>query len=151
MRNLRADKWNPSQVSQLALALIVLAGLAIDAYTHFDLASRYDANQAEISQGTLFRIEAAVAVAAGLLLGVIRSWWTTLASVGVLAGGAFLVVLYYYANIGEIGPLPNMYEPVWYTEKVVSLVGEAVGAAAALLLLWIQLRRRAPVPAHAGP
>ena len=38
-------------------------------------------------------------------------------------------------DLGPIGPLPDLYEPVWYPEKVVAAGGEAVALVAAGLLL----------------
>ena len=34
-------------------------------------------------------------------------------------------------NVGKIGPLPNMYEHLWFTEKVVTLVAQTVATASA--------------------
>src|SRR5437764_730327 len=48
--------------------LVVVACLSIDAYVHFDLAHDYDPIRASVSQGTLFRYEAAAAIAAGAIL-----------------------------------------------------------------------------------
>ena len=51
------------------LTLIVAAGLAIDAYVHLDLASTYDVvKTSTLSQGDLFRVEAALAIVAGVAL-----------------------------------------------------------------------------------
>jgi hypothetical protein len=50
--------------------MIAAAGLAIDAYAHFDLASTYSGVKSSVlSQGDVFRAEATVsAIAAGVLL-----------------------------------------------------------------------------------
>ena len=42
------------------------------------------------------------------------------------------VVIYRYLDIPGWGPLPAMYEPVWYFEKALSAGFEALAALAAL-------------------
>ncbi|MGH9055308.1 MAG: hypothetical protein ACRDYY_05495 [Acidimicrobiales bacterium] len=45
----------------------------------------------------------------------------------LVAGSAFgAIIVYRYVNVGRLGPLPDMYEPVWFTEKVLAAVAEAV-------------------------
>ncbi|WP_052441188.1 hypothetical protein [Streptacidiphilus anmyonensis] len=128
------------------LALVTAAALAVDAYVHADLAPTYDGVTASVSQGDLFRIEAALAALAALVLLAAhrrRAAWA--AAFAVTAGGVGAVLLYRYVDVGTLGPLPNMYEPVWYPEKTASLIAEAVGAGAALLgllLAWHFRRRR---------
>ncbi len=53
----------------------------------------------------------------------------------VAAGALAAVVTYRDVDLGSIGPLPDMYEPDWYPEKVVAAVGEAVALVAASSLL----------------
>ncbi len=89
----------------------------------------------------LFRVEAAAAVAAALLVLVARGWPGLLVAFLVAAGGVGAVLLYQYVDVGALGPFPDMYEPVTYAEKTLSLVAEAVAALAALALLLTDLRR----------
>jgi hypothetical protein len=126
-----------------ALIAVVVAGLAIDAYIHFDLASNYaPIKTSAISQAGLFRIEAIVSIAAALAL-LVRPRRYTAAIAFVVAASAFaaLIVTRYY-DIGAIGPIPDMYEPVWFTEKLVAAYAEAVAAIAALALVVTLPRRR---------
>ena len=37
------------------------------------------------------------------------------------------VLLYRYVNVPMLGPLPAMYEPVWFLEKSLSAVAEGTG------------------------
>jgi hypothetical protein len=115
------------------LRILTAAGLAVDAYIHADLAPDYDPVRHTISQGDLFRIEAAVASAAALLilLTARRFAWAVAFLVAASALGAIL--LYRYVKVGTLGPLPNMYEPIWFTKKVIAVVAEAVAVATALL------------------
>ncbi|MFD7641806.1 hypothetical protein ACFV4P_14250 [Kitasatospora sp. NPDC059795] len=114
------------------LQLVTAAALAVSAAIHADLAPGYDAVGAHITQGTLFRLEAAVAALAALLVlaaGHRRSVWVFAALVSASTLGALL--LYRYVDVGTIGPLPNMYEPAWFTEKTTTAIAEAVGTVTA--------------------
>ena len=130
---------------RLVLRLLVAVGLAVDAYVHLDLASAYDASSARISQGTLFRVEGVAAAVAAVLVIAVRRWITDLVAFLVAAGGFAAVVIYRYVDVGAFGPFPDMYEPIWYTEKTVSAVAELVAALAALPLVVLPRRRRPPV------
>jgi hypothetical protein len=121
-------------VVRVLLQVVTAAALAVDAYVHAGLASPYDRVGQQISQGTVFRLEAAVASLAALLvllLGRRRLVWAFAFLVSVSALGA--VLLYQFVNVGALGPLPNMYEPFWGRSKTVSAIAEAVGAVAALV------------------
>lgn len=125
------------------LRLLAAAGLGVDAYVHADLAARFDGNTASISQGTLFRVQAGAAALAALLL---VAWGRRVAAgYGLLISASALgaVLLYRYVDVGKLGPLPDMYDPAWYTEKSVSAVAEAVAVVCCLALLALVLRRRA--------
>ena len=124
------------------LVLIVVAGLAIDAYVHLDLASTYDVvKTSTLSQGDLFRVEAALAIVAGLALLIRPRRYTAWFAFLVSAGGVAAVLVYRWVDVGKLGPLPNMYEPYWYGEKTLSLVAEAIAAAAAAVLLVLMYMR----------
>jgi hypothetical protein len=125
------------------LRLLAAAGLGVDAYVHADLAAQFDGNTASISQGTLFRVQAGAAALAALLL---VAWGRRVAAgYGLLISASALgaVLLYRYVDVGKLGPLPDMYDPAWYTEKSVSTVAEAVALVCCLALLALVLRRRA--------
>lgn len=118
-----------------AARVLAAAGLAVDAYLHAHLAERYDAVTADISQGTLFRIEAGMAALAALLVLVWRRWPSDLFAWAVATGGVALLLIYRYADIGAWGPFPNMYEPVWFGEKRAAVVAQAVAMVATVYLL----------------
>jgi hypothetical protein len=117
-------------------------GLAIDAYVHFDLATTYDAVGGAITQGMLFRIEAAAATLVALLLLLVGRTAVYVAALLVAGSALAAVVVYRWIDVGAIGPLPNMYEPVWYQDKTISALAEGVAALAAALLLAMALRAR---------
>lgn len=117
----------------IVIRLLVVAGLAIDAYVHVHLASNFRFNNdGSISGDWLFRLEGLAAAVAAVLVVIVANRVTYLIAFAVAAGGVAAVLLFSYVNVGKIGPLPTIYEPVWYAEKTVSLIGEAVAALAAL-------------------
>ena len=123
---------------KIALIVIVVAGLAIEAYVHFNLASNYELiKTSRLSQADLFRVEGAVAIVAAVLL-VIRPRRYTAGIAAVVAGSALLVLLLYrYNDIGQLGPIPSMYEPIWYTKKTVAAFAEGAALIAAVVLLFV--------------
>jgi len=130
------------RVGAMVLRLVVVAGLAVDVYVHLHLAAGYDANTATISEGALFRVEAGVAALAAALVLLTRTQIGVMVAFLVAAGGVGAVLLYQYVDVGAVGPLPNMYEPLSYPEKTDSLIAEAVAALAALALLALHRASR---------
>ena len=139
----RSPLWRAagSGGTRLVLTLVTAAGLGVDAYVHWQLAPGFDtltgAASPHISQGQLFRLEAALAVIAMLLVLLTRNRLGALVAFLVAAGGLGAVLLYGYIDVGGFGPLPDMYDPIWYTEKTISAIAEAVAAVGALCLLLI--------------
>jgi hypothetical protein len=111
-----------------ALRVVVAASLAVDAYVHADLAASYADAQ------SLFLVEAGVALGAALLVLAGGRTMTVLFAALVAASALIAVVASRYVDVGPIGPLPDLYEPVWYPEKVVAATAEATALVAALLL-----------------
>jgi hypothetical protein len=125
-----------TRVTQWVLIVVVVVGLGIDAYVHFDLAHAFDNEKTStLSVGDLFRGEASVAIVAALAL-LLRPRRYTAAFAAVVAGAGFVaVVVTRYVNIGAFGPFPNTYDPFWEpTGKWLSAIGEGVAAVAALVL-----------------
>jgi hypothetical protein len=131
------------------LAAVAVAGLAVDAYIHFDLAGNYaPIKTSTLSQADLFRAEGVLAILAAVALLARPRRYTALVA-GLVAGSALVVLLVYrYYDVHSIGPIPSMYEPVWFREKVVSAIAEAAAtlAAAALLVLPGRHPRRLLAP-----
>lgn len=127
-----------------ALCLVIAAGLGVDAYVHLHLASSYAlVKTSVVSQATLFRLEGIAAIVAAVLLLVRPHWMTALFALLVSGGGVAAVLLYTNTDPGKIGPLPDMYEPVWFADKTNSFIAEAIAAGVALLLILLLLRRSA--------
>ena len=134
---MRADRFG--RVDR-GLCLLVAALLIIDAVVHLRLAANYQlAQPSGIGEGTLFRLEAGVALlAAGYL--VVRPSRSALVVAVIIGLSAFAaVVAYRYLDVPALGPLPRMYEPIWFFQKTLSAVAEGV---AGLLALFTLARRR---------
>lgn len=170
----RLRRWSPVEIAQRVLAVAAAATLGVDAYVHFHDAGFYDSvKSSSISQGTLFRVEAVLAVTVGLALLVRprrRIPWAAALLVAASAFGA--VMLYRYVNVGALGPLPNMYEPTWVSPgKLTSAWAEGTGTVIAAIGLFVAIhthsrqqrppaeqrelshrggRRRSPIPRRGG-
>ncbi len=118
----------------LILRLIVAAGLAADAIVHWKFAPDMAFVQGgSIDGDLLFRIQAAVAGVVAVVVLTYATRWSYALAFLVAASAAGAVVLYYYVDLGALGPLPDMHEPVWYLEKTISVAGEGGAALAALV------------------
>jgi len=139
-----------SVIVSWSLRIATAAALGVDAAVHWHNASAYDAVKATLSQGELFRIETAMAVAVGLLVLVRprRGSWVAALAVGASALAA--VLLYRYVDLGALGPLPDMYENTWQVPgKLLSAYAE--GATVVLAGLGLLTHRGAtPIRANAG-
>lgn len=145
-------KFTTQSAVRWLLALIAAAGLGVDAYVHFHLASAYDGIRSSVlTQGDLFRVEGIAAVIAGAAVLLRPRRYTAGFAFVVAAAGTAAVLVYAYVDVGAFGPFPDMYDPIWYTEKTVSVWAEAIATAAALTLLVIlQLQARRGVPRSSG-
>lgn len=130
------------RLTHLVLRLLAAAGLAVDAAVHARLADQYDAVGDSITQGTLFRAEAAAASLAVVLVLFWRHRAGDLFAWAVAASGLGALLLYRYVDVGALGPLPNMHEPVWFGDKTLAAWAEGVATAALTVLLLDNRRRR---------
>ncbi len=121
-------------MSEVALRVIVVAALAVDAVVHLRLASGYQAGQpAGIGTGNVFRIASALAIVAALWVLLRGSRAAYVAAFAVSFSAVVAVVLYRYVDVPQLGPIPPMYEPIWFFEKTLSALAEGVGAIAAAI------------------
>jgi hypothetical protein len=130
-------------VLRKTLVGVTVAGLAVDAYVHLKVAGSYDTVKATVSQGQLFRLEAVLAIVAAVVLLLRPNRLTAGIATLVAGGGVVALLLYYFVNVGQLGPLPNMYEPVLYAEKVVTLIAQSVATVTAAWLVAIGWQRDA--------
>jgi hypothetical protein len=138
-----------ARLLRAAAAIVAAAGFAVDAYVHFDLAPTYDAiRTSTLSQGDLFRAEGVAAILAALAV-LVRPRRYTAAFAFVVAASALAAVLVYrYRDLGSFGPIPSMYEPVWYAEKTQAAWAETAASAASAVLLVFSFVRRPAAAAH---
>ena len=136
----------------LLVRLVAAAALLVVAGVHLDLAAGYALIGEQVTLGDLFRVQAGVAglVALAVLVRPARVVWLAAAAVGFAS--LLAVVATVYVAVPAIGPLPRIFEPVWYAEKVVAAVaaGAAVLAALTGLLLAVRQGRPSPAPATAA-
>lgn len=126
----------------LTIRLVVAAGLAADAWIHLDLANTYDVVKAQISQGTLFRLESTAAAATAFLVIVIHHRITHALAFVVAASAVTVLLINTYTHVGAIGPFPDMYEPTWFGQKTLALAMESTAVAASLLGIAFETHRR---------
>lgn len=132
-----------AKIVTMALRAVVAAALAVDAVVHLRLAAGYQQSAPSgIGAGNLFRIEAAAAVVVALWVLWRGSRTALLAAFAVGLSAAVAVVLYRYVDVPALGPLPAMYEPVWFADKWLSAVAEVVAALVALVALGMAPPRR---------
>jgi hypothetical protein len=131
-----------SVIGSWILRVATATALGIVALIHWQNASAYDAVAATISQGQLFRAEAAVAVTVGLLVLVRPRPSSWLAALAVAVSALATVLLYRYVDVGALGPLPDMYENTWQVPgKLLSVYAEAAAIGLAGLGLLTHRKR----------
>ncbi|MEP6599892.1 MAG: hypothetical protein ABJB98_10665 [Actinomycetota bacterium] len=144
IRSAQRSAASPRGLVQLALRLICAAGLGVDAYVHLHLAANYDAvRTSALSEGQLFRLEAGMAALAGVFVLISARRIAAIAAVMVAGGGLALLLIYRFVQVKAFGPIPSMYEPVWFTEKTLTAWAQAAATVAALALLALS---RQPTP-----
>ncbi len=115
------------------------AALLISAYVHFHLATNYRHNTAHwaLGEALIFRLQAVITALVAIALVTVRRRTPELLILSgiLLVGSALAVVTYRYIDVGRVLILPNLYEPIWYREKIISAIVEAVGGTAALVLV----------------
>jgi hypothetical protein len=133
----------PGTVERVLL-VATAAVLVFDAIVHLRDAHLYGTGPpGELSKGTLFSLEAVVALLVAAVL-VLRPRPVTWALAVLVAGSAATAVLLSrYVDIGAIGPVPDLYEPSWGVPgKLPSAVAELVGTGLALTGLAVSIRNR---------
>ena len=134
----------PRGAVDAALRVGVVAALAVDAVVHWRLATGYGiAFPGGIGGDGVFRLEAVAAVLVAVWVALTGSRIAWASAFLVLASAFVAVVLYRYVPVPQLGPIPSMYEPIWFPEKTVSAVVEAVGALLAAAGLAHRSRRTA--------
>lgn len=124
------------RIFTIAARIWTALALLVNAFVHFQLAGPFDALAGTlVSQGTLFRIQGVVNILAAILIVVVHRWWAGLAAAAIAAGGLALLVVSVYVplDLGALG-FPVIYEPIWYQDKVIAVVAQAVALVGGLLV-----------------
>jgi hypothetical protein len=125
------------------------AGLAIDAYVHLNLASQYAESGGTINEGILFRVEAVVAVLTALAVIATGRLAAYLVALLVAASALTVMLVSRYVDLGPLGPFPNLYDPVWFPEKLLAALAEGAATATALAGVivtgWAWRARKSPI------
>jgi hypothetical protein len=137
----------PARRSVHLFQFLTIGGLVVDAVIHLQLASVYQlAAPAGIGQGNLFRIQAAAALAVAVWV-LVRPHRLAFGAAALVAGSALGAVLVYrYVDVGSFGPIPSMYEPLWFAKKTATAIAEAFATVAALIAC-VGLRQADPIVA----
>jgi glucan phosphoethanolaminetransferase (alkaline phosphatase superfamily) len=131
-------------VGERVLSLVTAVLLGVDGYVHLHDAAKYDGFKSSVmTEGTLFRIQAVVAIVVAVLVLIWPRIITWLLSLLVAGSAAVAVTLYTYVNVGQLGPLPNLYENTWHEPgKIASAIAEAAAALISLIGLAVAARAR---------
>jgi len=124
---------------------VTAAALIVNAVIHLQLAGPFDAITGTlIGQGWLFRIQAIVGIVVALLLIVIRRAWVAAVAAVAAAGGLALILITVAAplDLTTLG-LPVLFEPLWYPQKTVAAVVQAVAVGTGVALIGVLHRRDA--------
>ena len=136
------------RVLRIALYALTGAGLIVNAVIHLQLASTFDAVAgALLSQGDLFRAQAAAGILITVALVIARRAWVAAIAVIIAVGGLGMLVLTTLVplDLTALG-LPAIFEPVWYSDKVFAALAQGLAAFAAVALAVVERRRRAVEP-----
>lgn len=119
--------------SLLVLRAVVAVGLLVSAVIHVQLAPGYQQGApGGIGQGTMFLVQAGAAALAAVFVLLKGSRMAFAAAAVVALSSLAAVILYRYVQVPALGPVPSMYEPVWYVAKVITAVAEAAAGALAV-------------------
>ncbi|TWP36193.1 hypothetical protein [Leekyejoonella antrihumi] len=145
-RGRAAGPWSRDRFAIRLLAVLVAAGLGIDAVVHLSDAGLYAVpGGGLLTESHLFLAQSVVAFVVAILVLVRPGVATFTAAVLVTATAAAAVFIYTYVDVGAIGPLPDLYEPTWALPgKRISAAAEVCGALLAAGGLVLCARRRHP-------
>ena len=141
-------------VAERVIRGLVVLALVVDTVIHLRLAPQMElAAPGGIGGGWIFRLQAIAALLVAAFLLLRGSRWAYLIAAIVLVSVFGAVLTYAFVDLPAIGPIPPMYDPLWYPEKTLSAVVEGLGAALAVLGWWVSGQSPAVEPArgaHSG-
>jgi len=121
----------------LILRVVGALALGFSAYLHARIASDapplFEDGGVTLSGLFVGQAVAATVVSLWVLVQGSRLAWLAF---GVVALGSFVaVVMSTYVKIPSIGPLPVIYDPVWYTDKTLAAIAAGVATLVAAVAL----------------
>lgn len=123
--------------TSLPLRIIGALALGVSAYLHFKIASNdpplFADGEVRLSGLFVAQAIAATLVSLWVLFQGSRLAWLAFAVVAI--GSFAAVVLSTYVTLPGIGPLPDIHDPVWYTDKVLAAVAAGVASVVGILAL----------------
>jgi NO-binding membrane sensor protein with MHYT domain len=130
--------------SSLALRVVGALALGFSAYLHFKIASNdrplFEDGGVRLSGLFVAQAIAATLVSLWVLAQGIRLAWLAFGAVAIASLVA--VVMSTYVEIPAIGPLPKIYDPVWYDDKVLAAVSAGIASLVAVVALATARRTR---------
>ena len=121
----------------LALRVIGALALGFSAYLHFRIAAERPPLFADgqVTLSGLFVAQAVTATAVSLwvLVHGVRLAWLAFGAVAL--GSLTALLLSVYVQIPSIGPFPAIFEPLWYTDKVLAAIAAGVATIVAIAAL----------------
>ena len=142
MRTMPGRAPSTRRQAPAALRVVVAVAFAVSALVHLDLAERPWFAGGEVTLSGLWLADAVAALLVGgwVLFRPSRAAWAV--AVLVATGSLLALLLATYVQVPGPGPLPTVYDPLWFTEKVVAAGAAAVAAAGAAVALATTARRR---------
>lgn len=132
---------NGNDARSLASRGVAALALLVSAYIHIDLASGPPVADGQVTLAGLFIAQAIAATLAALWVGARGSILAWLLTGGIGLASLTALVVSVYVLVPSIGPLPAMYEPSWYAEKLIAAAAAAVAAVASLVALRLHRPR----------
>ena len=92
-------------------------------------------------RANIFRVETAVAILAAAYV-VLRRLRASFAVAALVALSALVAVLLYrYVDVPSVGPIPSMYERIWFFDESLSAVAEGVAGVLAVVVFLVSTSR----------
>ena len=133
----------PRSATEAVLRVATVAALVVDVVLHLRLAPAYQLGFPDgIGMGNMFRLAAAAAAVAAVVLIWLGTRAAYLLALLVLGSAFVAVLLYTYVDVPTIWIFPGMYEPAWSPDKTRTAVAEGIGTVTAALGLAVTTRDR---------
>ena len=93
------------------------------------------------ARANIFRVEAAGAILAAAYVVLRRSRASFAVAAPVALSALVAVLLYRYVDVPSVGPIPSMYERIWFFDESLSAVAEGVAGVLAVVVFLVSTSR----------